>query len=292
VNAFYRLNGKRVVFTAHNVNAKKRDGADTRANRLTLKAMYSRLDHIFVHTESAKEELMFEYGVVPDKITVIPFGLNTFVPDTPLSKREARAHLGLDADERVLLFFGQIAPYKGLDVLLDAFALLADQEKNVRLVVAGRPKRGCEPYWRTLAASLELHPRRSRLTVTDDFIPDAEVAIFFRAADVLVLPYRAIYQSGPLSLAYRFGVPVIATRIGCFNRDVVPGVTGLLCEPANPHDLARSIRDYFGGPLHRNAEQTRQRIRQIGHETYGWDGIGRSIGEVYARLEKGDTVAC
>src|SRR5919204_1170252 len=101
VNAFYRLNGKRVVFTAHNVNAKKRDGADTRANRLTLKAMYSRLDHIFVHTESAKEELVFEYGVLPDKVTVIPFGLNTFVPDTPLSKREARAHLGLDADEQV-----------------------------------------------------------------------------------------------------------------------------------------------------------------------------------------------
>jgi glycosyltransferase involved in cell wall biosynthesis len=100
----------------------------------------------------------------------------------------------------------------------------------------------------------------------------------------LVLPYRAIYQSGPLSLAYRFGVPVIATRVGAFDRDIIPDVTGVLCEPENPLDLARAIEWYLRSNMYLNRDVTEKRIREIGLERYSWDQITRTISGVYARL--------
>ena len=290
LNAFYKLNGKKLVFTAHNVNMRKRDGHDTWANQASLRAMYSMLDHIFVHTELSKEELVREYRVAPDKISVIPFGLNTYAPDTPLSKSEARAFLGLGETEKVLLFFGQIASYKGLDILLDALKILESQPPSYRLIIAGKAKLGSEPYWRALKSNLEGDPMRSRILVKDDFIPDRDVPVLFRATDILVLPYRAIYQSGPLSLAHRFGVPVIATRVGPFNSDVIPGITGLLCEPENPEDLAQAISRFFESDLYLDGDRAQKRIREIALERYSWERISRRIVEVYSRLKGG--LAC
>lgn len=285
MNAFYKLTRKKLVFTAHNVNTRKRDGTDTPVNRATLRAMYAMLDHIFVHTESSRDELVREYRVSTGKVSVIPFGLNTYAPDTALSKREARAALGLGETEPVLLFFGQIAPYKGLDLLVDAMPVVAAQVPNCRLVIAGRAKLGSEGYWQSLKSRLadggRPHPW---ITVKDEFIPDSEVPLLFRAADALALPYRAIYQSGPLSLAFRFGVPVIATRVGSFADDVLPGLTGLLCEPDNPHDLARAIGEYFESELYLDGDQAGKRIREIASEKYSWERISQTIVDVYVQL--------
>ena len=284
LNLLYRRRGKKVVFTAHNVNARKRDGTDSVLNRATLRAMYAIVDHIFVHTELSKAELIDDFRVSPTNITVIPFGLNTLVPDTPLSRIEARRALGLAAGDEVLLFFGQIAPYKGVDILIEAFARLSQMRPRARLIVAGRAKAGAEAYWRPLKPRLESPPLRERVLLKNGFIPDDEIAVLFTAADALILPYRAIYQSGPLSIAYRFGVPVIATRVGSFDRDVMAGVTGLLCEPEDPADLARVLGRYLDGELCADGERTRERIQAVAHANYSWDQIARKITDVYAKL--------
>jgi D-inositol-3-phosphate glycosyltransferase len=284
LNIFYKLTGKKLVFTAHNVNTRKRDGQDTWLNRATLRVLYALVDHIFVHTELSRTELVRDYRVPPHRITVIPFGLNIDVPDTPLSKVEARAVLGLGAEEHVVLFFGQIAPYKGLDLLVEALEILSSGPTGCRLIIAGRSKTGTESYWRTLKSRLASDGLREHALVRDGFIPAEEVPILFTAADALVLPYRAIYQSGPLSLAYRFGVPVIATRVGSFHHDVIPEVTGFLCESEDPGDLARAIRGYFDSTLYFSGEQTKKRIQEIAHERYSWDQIARTIVETYAKL--------
>jgi D-inositol-3-phosphate glycosyltransferase len=292
LNIFYKLTGKKLVFTAHNVNTRKRDGQDTWLNRATLRVLYALVDHIFVHTELSRTELVCDYRVPPHRITVIPFGLNTDVPDTPLSKVEARAVLGLGAEEHVVLFFGQIAPYKGLDLLVEALEILSYDPQGCRLIIAGRSKIGTESYWRTLKSRLASDRLREHALVKDGFIPAGEVPILFTAADALVLPYRAIYQSGPLSLAYRFGVPVIATRVGSFHHDVIPEVTGFLCESENPGDLARAIRRYFDSTLYFGGEQTKKRIQEIAHARYSWDQIARTIVETYARLSRGGVLTC
>jgi D-inositol-3-phosphate glycosyltransferase len=284
LNALYRTRGKRLVLTVHNVNMRKRDGRDGWLNRASLRTMYSLMDHLLVHTTAAQQELVNEFHVPSERISVIPFGLNTYVPDTALSRREARAHFGLNEKERVLLFFGQIAPYKGLDILLEALRSPSLRRQEYNLLIAGRPKAGSLTYWNELGSGLRELAIGQRVLVRDGFIPDSEVPVLFRAADALVLPYRAIYQSGPLALAYRFGVPVIATRVGSFETEVVQGVTGFLAEPEDPRDLARAIQEYFESELYHQFDETGRRIREIGCERYAWDRIGEVIARVYARI--------
>jgi glycosyltransferase involved in cell wall biosynthesis len=144
---FYRTLGKKIVLTAHNVNAGRRDANDSLLNRVTLKIQYRLADHIFVHTEKMKAELIQEFSIPPSLITVIPFGINNAVPHTRLTGLEARRRLGIGPHERTILFFGTIAPYKGLDYLIDAFRRLESEGKDYRLVVAGRPRIGSERYW-------------------------------------------------------------------------------------------------------------------------------------------------
>ena len=117
---YYRLLGRRIVLTAHNVNAAKRDSRDSALNRLSLWIQYRLADHIFVHTEKMKAELRSEFGVAESKISVIPFGINNTAPISDMTSEEAKRRLGLAPEERTALFFGQIAPYKGLDYLVTA----------------------------------------------------------------------------------------------------------------------------------------------------------------------------
>ncbi len=143
---YYRFLGKRIVLTVHNVNAGRRDFEDTPLNRLTLRIQYRPADHIFVHTEKMKLELVKEFDVKEDRVTVIPFGINNAVPNTSLTGSQARSHLGIRDGEKSILFFGNIAPYKGLEYLITAFQKVMLRHDDCRLIIAGRPK-NCDKYW-------------------------------------------------------------------------------------------------------------------------------------------------
>src|SRR5437773_995397 len=130
---YYRLFGKRIIFTAHNVNMRKRDGRDNWLNRLSLGVQYRLCHHILVHTVAMKDELVADFGIAPQGVSVIPFGINNTSPATALGRREARERIGLGPGEKTLLFFGQIAPYKGLEYLIAAMVELAKEDKGLRL---------------------------------------------------------------------------------------------------------------------------------------------------------------
>ena len=116
------------------------------------------------------------------------------------------------------------------------------------------------------------------------FIPVDEVELYFAAADCLVLPYRRIYQSGVIFLAYRFGLPIIATDVGSFHEDIIDGVTGFICKPDDAENMAEKLRKYFDGNLFHQREQTRKRIIEFTEQKYSWSNIGRQTYEVYARV--------
>ena len=148
---YYKLLGKKIALTAHNVNAGARDGNDSFLNRISLRVQYQLSDHIFVHTEKMKNELVAGFYVSESKVTVIPFGINNTVPNTNLTTAGARRQLGMNQSEKALLFFGNIAPYKGLEYLIAAFIELARKDRSYRLIIAGRPKgpsEYLEPYSR------------------------------------------------------------------------------------------------------------------------------------------------
>ena len=280
---YYRLLGKKIVLTVHNVNANKRDRKDTRLNRLTLRIQYSLAHHIFVHTEKMKSELLEEFGQDNERITVIPFGINNAVPNTALTSASARHQMGLRTDEKVILFFGRITPYKGLEYLIAAFRQLIACGEDYRLMIAGRPD-NCEKYWNALREDLRKEVGGGQVVLNADFIPDEETEVYFKAADAVILPYRQIYQSGVLFLGHSFGLPVLAADVGSLKDDIVEGKTGFTFRPEDPVDLARAIRQYFASDLYAELNSRRQQIKDYANQRHSWEVVSQMTTSVYASL--------
>jgi glycosyltransferase involved in cell wall biosynthesis len=287
---YYKLLGKRIVFTAHNVNAGRRDGSDSRLNRLTLRIQYRLLDHIFVHTEKMKLELIKELGVNGALVTVIPYGINNNVPNTQLTPAEGRQRLGIREGEKAILFFGNITPYKGLEYLVKAFHQNLARADDYRLIIAGIPK-NCERYWTAIREAIREDVQRGRILLRAEYIPDDETEVYFKAADVLVLPYRHIYQSGVLFLGYSFGLPVLAAAVGSLKDEIIEGKTGFSFRPEDPGDLARTIEKYFASDLFANLNGRRQEIRDYATERHSWDVVSQMTLSVYGALECGSGAA-
>jgi glycosyltransferase involved in cell wall biosynthesis len=217
-------------------------------------------------------------------VTVIPFGINNAVPNTDLTPRDAKRRLGIREGERTILFFGRIAPSKGLEYLIAAFQQIVAWGEDYRLIIAGRPDK-CEKYWRAIRETLHDDVQRKRVLLRAEFIPDDETEVSFKAADVLVLPYRHIYQSGVLFLAHSFGLPVLAADVGSLKDDIVEGKTGFVFRPEDPVDLAKTIERYFASDLFAELNSRRQEIRDYATKRHSWDVVGEMTQDVYTRLQ-------
>jgi glycosyltransferase involved in cell wall biosynthesis len=280
---FYKILGKKVTLTAHNVNAGQRDGYDSFFNRATLKFQYRLCDRIFVHTNKMKTELIADFGVPAAKVVLIAYGWNNMVPNTALTGFEARQRLGLSSQDKVILFFGHIAPYKGLEFLVEAFDSIANADPSLRLIIAGRP-RGPKNYWRQIENQIAKSPHRGRILQKIEFISDVETEIYFKAADVLVLPYVYIFQSGVLFLAYSYGTPALATDVGSLKEDIIEGETGFTCEAGNSAALAQCLQKYFRSNLYRQLEVRRPEIQHFVKEKHSWNPIANIIITAYSQI--------
>jgi glycosyltransferase involved in cell wall biosynthesis len=280
---YYRLLGKRVILTAHNINAGVRDAVDSPLNRLTLKIQYRLCAHIFVHTQKMKDELVADYGVRVERVSVIPLGFYSTVPNTALTPAAAKQKLGLNEPDKVLLFFGNIAPYKGVEYLLTAFTELARRDASYRLVIAGRPK-GPPEYWAGLEKQIAESGVPERIRQNIEYITDEEIEVYFKAGDVLVQPYTHIFQSGVLILGFSFGIPVLAADVGSLREDVIEGKTGFIFPPRNATSLEMTIEKFFASDLYREREQRRGGIRAYADEQYSWKKVARITAAVYTSL--------
>ena len=280
---FYKLLGKKIALTAHNINAGERDGCDSFLNRASLRIQYRLCDRIFVHTNKMMAELISDFGVSENRIVLIPFGINNAVPRSNMTKEQARRQLGLRKEDKVILFFGNIAPYKGVHYLLEAFDTIAIQEPSARLIIAGRPK-GPENYWKEIQSALHDKSWRDRVIQKITFIPDEDIEIYFKAADVSVLPYVHIFQSGVFFLSYSFGLPVIATDVGSLKEGIVEGETGLICEPRDAAALARVIHKYFHSDLYLQLESRRHEILLIANKKHSWSEVASITTAAYKAL--------
>jgi len=281
---YYKLLGKRIVLTAHNVNAGKRDSNDSLLNRLTLRTQYLLTDHVFVHTERMKRELLVEFGMRSDTVSVIPFGINNSVPNTDVTPSEARRFLGIGEQERVILFFGAIVPYKGLEYLSDAFLLLAAKCPEYRLIIAGEPRKQSKKYFDNIQRRIIRDVNRERIIQRIQYIPDEQTELYFKAADVLALPYTHVFQSGVLFLAYSFGLPVVATDVGSVRDEIIEGATGLLCKPRDSFDMAQCFENYFQSDLYKSLASRRKQIRDYANSKHSWQVVGELTRNVYSKL--------
>lgn len=247
--------------------------------------MYTIVDRIIVHTPKMKEYLCSLFHISPEKVVVIPHGINIRVWKKGTTHIEARRQLCIEPTAHVVLFFGQIDEYKGVEILIDAAGLLVKEDPSIMLIIAGKPRRQSDyvSKLRTQAAK-RLTERNVKLKL--QFIPVDEVETYFTAADCVVLPYKRIFQSGVIFLAYRFGVPIIATDVGSFREDIIDGVTGFICNPDDVEDMAAKLRIFFKSDLFRQRETTRAHISKLAEQKYSWIDIGRQTYKVYTSLVK------
>jgi glycosyltransferase involved in cell wall biosynthesis len=280
---YYKALGKKIAFTVHNVNAGERDANDNLLNRLSLRAQYHLVDHLFVHTEKMKRELLSGFAVSSEKVSVIPFGINNTVPNTKLSAMQAKKKAGIGEIDKTMLFFGNIAPYKGLDDLVAAFFQLAQEGPDYRLLIVGRPKHD-KDYWRRIDETIAESEAHDRINKRIEYVPDADTELYFKAADVLILPYTHVFQSGVLFLGYSFGLPVIATDVGSLREEVIEGETGYIARPRDASHLARTIRRYFESELYRTLADQRPKIIAYANDRYSWSKVAAVTTNVYSNL--------
>ena len=285
--AYFRLLDKKVLLTAHNVNIGRRDGTDSWLNRVTLRIQYYLANHIFVHTPKMRDELCREFDVHGRSVTVLRHPINNAFPDTDLQPEEAKEQLGLAKDDKAILFFGRIRPYKGLEYLLQAFEEIAERDPAYRLIIAGEWKKGLEAYFSQIQDMIRRSPYRARIVEKSEFIPDQDAEVYLKAADVMVLPYKEIFQSGVLFLSYSFGLPVVVTDVGSFREEVIEGKTGFVCPPCDKAGLAKAIERYFGSELFCNLAVHRRDLREYAFEHHSWGAVAELTRNAYSGLLKG-----
>lgn len=178
------------------------------------------------------------------------------------TRETARARFGLTGD--VVLFFGYIRHYKGLDTLLEAWREV-HSKRPATLVVAGEAYEDTGPYRRLAAAA----GGDSAVRLLERYIPDEEVEALFMAADLVALPYRSATQSGVTHVAYALGVPVITTDVGGLAETVRPGVTGMVVPPERPDALAAAIVEYFERGL---GPRMREGVAELRRE-HSWEAL-------------------
>jgi glycosyltransferase involved in cell wall biosynthesis len=195
---------------------------------------------------------------------VAPLIVTTFLPVHELggaipSRTDARRALGLKGN--VALFFGHVRPFKGLDIALRAWRLL---KTDVTLVVAG------EAWWKGEAEYRELAKGLDNVRLDFRFIPDAEIATYFAAADVVLAPYRIEAQSGVALTAFHFGRPVIATNVGGLPEIIEEGGNGMLVPPEDPAALAKAVDLFFA----RGDREGMERQAEAAARRYSWEEYG------------------
>ena len=225
--------GLHIVITIHDVIPFFKRKFD----KIYLKKIYNAADKIVVHTKHSLDELVTS-GIDDAKIVIIPHSHYIMGNTDTIMQKDARIALDLPIDLKYLLFFGQIKKVKGLQFLIEVFCTLCQSRRDLGLIIAGKPWHDDFSFYegKIIPEADELVFRHIR------FIPEKEVPLFFQAADIVVLPYTEIYQSGVLHLAFEYKRPVIASDIGGFKETIINMQNGVLVTPSDADSLIKAIR--------------------------------------------------
>ena len=245
------------------------------------KKIYQIADSIIVQGEVNKTKLL---NLFPDienlqsKTVYIPHG--NFVDYVEeVKKNDARKYLNLPENKVILLFFGQIKKVKGLDVLIKAMKQVCDKRKDVLLVIAGK-------VWDD---NFEVYDKLINENGLTDFIrgdikyiADEDVKYYFGSSDVVILPYKNVYQSGVVQLAYSYKKPVIATNVGAFKEVVENEISGLLVPPDNVECLSNAILSMINDK--EKLDKYGVNGYKIINDKFGWPEIASKVYNIYSLL--------
>ena len=277
---FLKLIGIKLAHTVHDVTPLNNSKLDHYFSLL----VYKKSDILFVHSNSNKKDLAMQIKLNEDKIKVVPHGdFDTFIPEQIIDKLEVRKLFGLSDKQNVILFFGAIKEYKGLDILSKSLLTASLKMKNLALIIAGEAgdseTRHIVSECKEILSKL---PKEAAVIIHEKYIPDLEVAKYFIASDVVVLPYRGISHSGVLHVAYSFGRPVIATDVGDFKESIVEGESGFVLSSNDPEDLSKKIIQAFSDKA--KLEKMGKYARNISETKYSWKNSAVLMKPIYEKM--------
>jgi glycosyltransferase involved in cell wall biosynthesis len=257
------------LMTAHDVLPREPRPGQIGATRRLL----GKMDAVVVHSQHGANRLRAELGLEPERIHVIPHGafdyLTSLRDERPLPPELAAV------EGPVVLFFGLVRPYKGVDLLIEAFHDIEGAE----LWVVGMPRMPLDPL-RELASEV-----RGRVRFVSRFVDDNEIPAYFRRADIVALPYRAIDQSGVLYTALAFGKPIVVSSVGGLDEVAAEGAARSV-PPNAPVELAAAIQELLDKPEER--ELLAQAAATASAGRYSWGAIAQQTLTLYRALLDGD----
>ena len=268
----HRLTRKKTVYTAHNILPHEK-GNSKEAE--ALKKWYHTCDAILVHNEHSKRVLVDFVPETEEKIHVVPHG--TFDGFSGLAKEEKH-------EKTVFLLFGMIRKYKGIDSLLKAASLLPESSrKEIQIIIAGNQRKELDDT--DYQALLDGYGLGGFVKLDIRRVPDEEVPALFNGADCCLFPYKEIYGSGALLMAYGFEKPVIASEIPTFVEETDQGSTGLLYDPADPQRLADAMVR-FSRLSDREKQEMKENIRSLCETKYNWAISAQMLAQIYDAAAK------
>jgi glycosyltransferase involved in cell wall biosynthesis len=251
-------------------------------HRWLFNKLYRLVDAVVVHNEQQRAEIIRRFHLDPSKVHVAALGDYSLFATPRLPQADARARLGLLEHAPIALFFGSIRPSKGLEVLLEAWALVTRAAPEAILLITGKPYKGLDP--RGTIAEIKRLGIGTSVRTRFEQVDAGDANDYYRAADVVVLPYHEIGTSGVLRYAYNSARPVIATSIGEHDSQVVPKQVGRLVPAGNPPALADALIESF---------TDRQSLKAMGDAALqhagsqlNWIDSANAIVTVYKRLRR------
>ncbi len=276
-----KLLGFKIVYTAHDLLPLDKDLPD---DHDAFERIYRLADRLIVHAESNKKEMVSTFNIEPKKIYVIPHGsYDIFYADKNGSKEVARAELGISRVKKVLLFFGFIKKYKGLEYLVEAFTEVKANIGEVMLLVVGRIHDRDAKAFKYYSDLIDELGSRDDIMCVKEYVPFEKVGVYFSASDVVVLPYIRSYQSGVLLLAYAAGRPVVVTDTGGLSEVVAVGKSGFVVPPRDAKALAQAIIKTIASPA--QTEEMGRYAKYLAETTYSWNRVASKTIDVYRSLD-------
>lgn len=270
----FKMFNRRVIYTIHNVMPRHRKLRSYHV--LIYRIMYFLCDQVIIHSEKGKEEVVNLYRVNPNKIHVMPHGdYKFFVPEKVLSKREAKIELGISPKSKTILFFGAIRENKGLKNILLALPQIKKSVPNVKLLIVGEPWEDYGEYKKVIIDKQIEKDVYEKL----NYVPNEEVPLYFFAADLVVLPYNEVTQSGILQIAYAFGKPVVATDLGGFREAVEDGKNGYLVPLKDIQGLAEKCVVILTDD--KRIKKMGNYSRYLADTKFSWESIANKTINVY-----------
>lgn len=257
-------NHTKILSICHNLIPHEKKPGDL----LLTKYFFKTVDYFILLSKKVQNDLIKLFPDKKNKLLFHPIYSNFGIS---VPKNEAKKFLNINEKEKLILFFGFIREYKGLDTLLNAMHYIKDK-LNIKLMICGEFYENSKKY---LTKINELNLSEVLYLFTD-YIPNNEVKYYFSAADCVILPYKSATQSGIVQIAMNFKKPVIATDVGGLSEIVINEKTGYIVEKENPIQLAEAILKFYN----ENKEEYFVKNIEQELEKYSWEKFVDGIMEL------------